>query len=164
MLRLMPVIGHISRHIPEPGLTVTCKGKSHFLKGPMLVYLNAPALHYRKSTWGDDAHDFRPSRWFVQDEFTGKLTQERHIEPEKGSFISWSGGPRVCPGMKMSQVEFVTCMATLFSRVNVEPVVKSGETMEEARARIYEAANDVTPRITTQMVRPEDIVLRWVKR
>jgi len=130
MLRLVPPIAKVSRNLPEPGLTITTsKGKSHFLKGLMLIYLNGPAMNYRKSIWGEDVHDFRLRRWIVEDEFTGKLSQERHIEPEKGSFISWSGGPRICPGMKMSQVEFVTCMATLFSRVNVEPVVKSGETM-----------------------------------
>ncbi|KAM7212893.1 Cytochrome P450 [Rhypophila decipiens] len=172
VLRLIPPQPHLSRHLPAPGVNVHLEtGKSYFLAGPANVYINVLATNHRKSIWGPDSHDFRPSRWISQspEHNPGKPGQEVHFTPEKGTYLPFSGGPRVCPGMKMAEVEFVAAMVRIFSRVSAEPVClpkENGEleTMEQARERTYMVASTTQQRITTQMVNPEGVILRWVKR
>ncbi|KAK4206069.1 cytochrome P450 [Rhypophila decipiens] len=172
VLRLIPPQPHLSRHLPAPGVNVHLEsGKSHFLAGPANVYINHLATQYRKSIWGPDSHDFRPGRWISQspEHNPGKPGQEVHITPEKGTYLPFSGGPRICPGMKMAEVEFVAAMVRIFSRVSAEPVCmpkENGEleTMEQARERTYMVASTTQQRITTQMANPEGVILRWVKR
>jgi hypothetical protein len=66
--------------------------------------------------------------------------------------------------MKMAQVEFLAVMLTLFRKARVSPVTGGAETMETARERLKGLMKDSQPRITLQMNRPKDVVLRWVER
>jgi hypothetical protein len=66
--------------------------------------------------------------------------------------------------MKMAQVEFLAVMLTLFRKARVSPVTEGAETMEMARERLKGLMKDSQPRITLQMNRPKDVVLRWVER
>ncbi len=79
-------------------------------------------------------------------------------------FLPWSAGPRVCPGQKMSQVEFVIAIATLFRQCRVKPVVRKGENSEQAKARLSELMEDSQPRLTLQMNNPEEVHLKWTRR
>ena len=81
-----------------------------------------------------------------------------------GTFLPWSSGPRRCPGIKMSQVEFVAVMATIFREYRVSPMVSEGETMEMAKERLEAVMYDSQPRITMQMNRPQDAKLKWARR
>jgi hypothetical protein len=78
--------------------------------------------------------------------------------------MPWSSGPRTCPGQKMSQVEFVSVVMTIFRRCNVEPIPKSGQSMKQAREDLLGLAQDSTSVLALQMNRPEDIRLRWTRR
>ncbi|KAM7201214.1 Cytochrome P450 [Naviculisporaceae sp. PSN 640] len=176
ILRLLPAQPHLSRSLPTSGHSVNVhlpSGESHLFVGPVQVYINIVAMQYRESIWGPDAHDFRPSRWIADDEKKNNLGEENLFIPEKGSYLPFSGGPRICPGMKMAQVEFVSVMVGVFSKVSVEPVcmkIDKGngafemETIEQARLRTYKVASETQQRITTQMANPDGIVLRWVKK
>lgn len=64
----------------------------------------------------------------------------------------------------MAQVEFVAVIATLFRSCTVEVVCQPGESVEEARQRLVKAMQESQPRLTLQIEKPDDIVLRWVKR
>lgn len=86
------------------------------------------------------------------------------ITPDRGTFLAWSSGPRMCPGQKMSQVEFVTVISTLFGRLRVEPAEQKGRGLEEAREHFKELMEDSTTRLTLQMNRPEEFKLRWLER
>ena len=70
----------------------------------------------------------------------------------------------MCPGQKMAQVEFVTVFATLFRRLRVEPVASGERSLEEARRYLLELMQDSQIRLTLQMNKPEEFVLRWVER
>lgn len=105
-------------------------GRTYTILGPCTVYINSVGLHYDRGSWGPDAHTFRPSRWLIPGTDTA---EQRLITPERGTFVPWSGGPRVCPGQKMSQVEFVTVISTLFERLRVEPATQRGQGREETR-------------------------------
>ena len=79
--------------------------------------------------------------------------------------MPWSDGPRVCPGRKFSQVEFVAVMATLFRRHRVRPKLSEGESIEGGQKRIMEMVerrDDMA--LTTQMAQPESVALIWEER
>ncbi|KAM6536020.1 hypothetical protein FALCPG4_005541 [Fusarium falciforme] len=131
-LRLFPPVMHIARSI-QSTQSITANGKTYHIIGPCTVYINSACLHTYPSIWGEDSTSFNPSRWLTPG---CPVENSQLITPEPNSFIPWSGGPRVCPGKKMSQVEFVAIIATLFRTCRVEPVVKPAETMEQARERL----------------------------
>ncbi|KAK3938605.1 cytochrome P450 [Diplogelasinospora grovesii] len=162
-LRLYPPVLHVSRSIKTSQTIRTAEDKSYFIQGPCVVYINNPALHTYKSIWGEDSLEFRPSRWITKG---ADGAEEELITPARGTFSPWSGGPRVCPGQKMSQVEFVTVMAAIFRQCNIEPVPnkEKGETMDQAKKRMLVLTEDSMPRLTLQMNKPEEVYLRWVRR
>lgn len=64
----------------------------------------------------------------------------------------------------MSQVEFVSVFCEIIRDWRVEAVEDAGESQEQARERLKAVILDSAPRITLQMNRPRDAVLRFVKR
>lgn len=126
------------------------------LQAPYAVHINTMALHTSKSSWGPGVLDFEPARW-LQDE-------DEMMHPPKGTYIPWSAGPRVCPGQKMSQVEFMAVIMTLFRRCTVEPVPEPGQSMQQARQGLLDLMEDSQPLLTLQMNRPHDLRLKWQKR
>ena len=139
------------------------------------------ALQCDPAHWGPDAYTWRPSRWLrrTADESTADVpsassaakeagTQngaENLIEPRKGTYMPWSDGPRVCPGRKFSQVEFVAVMAALFRRHWVQPKLMDGESLEEGQARVLRmiGRRDLLA-LTTQMERPDEVAMVWSER
>ncbi|RDI83693.1 hypothetical protein Vi05172_g6265 [Venturia inaequalis] len=166
-LRVYPAVIHIARYFHTDQSIKTCKD-SHLIKGPAKVYINAAALHSDTATWGADALDFKPERWFANrpSPYSPSPNAEipELITPPKGTFIPWSGGPRICPGMKMAQVEFVAVIATLFRSCKVEVVLREGESDIEARERLVMSMQESQPKLTLQIENPEDVVLRWLTR
>jgi cytochrome P450 len=101
----------------------------------MTVYVNSHAMHSNAAIWGADVNVFKPSRWINPS--TGEI-----ITPPKGTFLPWSGGPRVCPGMKMAQVEFVATFSTLFRGARCVALLDEGRTEEEQSERLEELMAD----------------------
>lgn len=64
----------------------------------------------------------------------------------------------------MAQVEFVGVMREIFASWKVEAVGRCGETEVMARERLKAVVKASQPKITLQVRRPSDVVLRWVKR
>lgn len=130
------------------------------------VNINVQALHTDPSTWGDDSLSWRPDRWLVPSSTENPL-QERSsgqtfIFPPQGSFIPWADGPRVCPGQKFAQVEFVAVIATLLSRHRVKPVLQEGQSDSKGRQALLEMVNDsAISAITLQMQQPKKIAFQW---
>jgi cytochrome P450 len=120
------------------------------------------ALHTSLSTWGPDALDFNPARWICPS--TERDVGETIKAPPRGTYLPWSFGPRMCPGQKMSQVEFVTVIATLFRRCTAEPASKEAEDKGEARQQLLALMQDSQPVLTLQMNRPNDVYLNWKGR
>ena len=133
------------------------------------VNVNVEGLHTDPKTWGPDALVWRPSRWLrpAQSEKIASpgSTQEFFVEPDPGTFIPWSDGPRSCVGRKFSQVEFVAVLTTLFSQYRVRPVLQAGE-LEADGQRALESMvdNSAISAVTLQMREPRKRALRWVKR
>ncbi|KAK2029011.1 cytochrome P450 [Colletotrichum zoysiae] len=193
VLRLYPPLTHLMRSTEtaqtmsypssHPPASASSSSPSTFTLGaaPSLVYINTVALHTSPSTWGPDALAFKPSRWLqpanaavpgdekeeeaeVKKKGDQSPPSQQFFTPPRGTYVPWSGGPRACPGQKMSQVEFVTVVATLFRRCTVEPARRAGESAEGARRRLLDLTRDSQPIVTLQMKRPDEVRLRWTRR
>ncbi|PYH78661.1 putative cytochrome P450 monooxygenase [Aspergillus uvarum CBS 121591] len=155
VLRLFPPVLHSTRAVSGPQQLVSEKG-THLLAPPMNVMVSAMAIHLDTTIWGEDATVFRPSRW-IDD--TGKVKT-----PPKGTFLPWSGGPRVCPGLKMSQVEFVSTIATLFRSARCEPMPVDGISQpEDLRRRLVRLTDNAIAKSTLQVKDHKTVQLRWVR-
>ncbi|KAJ9604023.1 hypothetical protein H2200_011546 [Cladophialophora chaetospira] len=126
------------------------------------VTLNVYAVHSDPRWWGKDNLEWKPQRWITTDPKTGK---EMIAPPPTGTtFVPWSAGPRICPGKKFSQVEFVAVISTLLKEYRLEPMALEGKTKEEAGAALIEVLEDSMNVITPKMRRPEDAGVVFVKR
>ena len=142
---------------------LTIAGRQHLIPANTFVVTNSQALHCDPKIWGSDALVWRPDRWISNP--GAPLGEEELLEPSPGSFVGWAEGPRICPGMKFSQVEFVGVIAVLFSSCTVSPKRQDGESEEGAKGRLVNMIEDsgITA-ITLQMRRPRDVGLVWRER
>lgn len=128
------------------------------------VTINVQGLHTNPRTWGSNALMWHPKRWIINPT-EGNLESETMMEPTKGTFVPWADGPRVCPGRKVAQVEFVAVMATLFQSHRVSPALLEGESHEHARGRLVDMVNDSgISAITLQMQHPKNASLVWTRK
>jgi cytochrome P450 len=125
--------------------------------------LNLVSLHTDPKSWGEDALVWKPARFI---ETGASIGDEVLTAPSDGSFQPWVSGPRVCPGKKFAQVEFVAVIATLLRnhRVSVESLV--GETEEQKMQRVLDVAEDSQVGISPvlKMNHPEKIRLVWERK
>lgn len=111
--------------------------------------------------WGEDALEWRPQRWVKTTTEEG----DEWVEAKPGTFVSWSHGARDCPGKKFSQVEFVATLAVLLREWWIDPVVREGEGMDEARARVLRhIETDSGAVVLLQMLHPERVPLVLKRR
>ncbi len=81
-----------------------------------MVEWSTYVIHRNPKIWGDDALDFNPERWL-------KMTSQ----PSQFVFNAFHGGPRVCLGRNMAELEGTFVLACLLKRYNVrvvQPVVR----------------------------------------
>jgi cytochrome P450 len=117
-------------------------------------------LYADEQIWGTDVMEFDPRRWIVVDD---KGSERLKDDTDQIGFLPWLTGPRVCPGKKFSQVEFVAGLASILATFRIKPVAKSGETEEEARARLKWAMDNAEYYMTPKIGRPETYGIRFVR-
>ena len=168
-MRLFPPLVHIARTTDKNhDVTITTSTQTYLIPRGTNIYISSVGLHRDQSTWGKDGDTFRPTRWIVDetittDSPTSTIANLRTMP--KGTFLPWSTGPRSCPGMKMSQVEFVSVFMTIFLKYRCEAVRQRPEMTDESAQRRFEAImEDSAPRLTLQMNRSQDLKIRWIKR
>ncbi|KAI4108460.1 MAG: hypothetical protein L6R37_001064 [Teloschistes peruensis] len=125
------------------------------------VNINLQALHTDPKLWGPDALEWRPTRWLQK---SSPHEKESFISTAPGQYMPWADGPRVCPGQKFAQVEFVRVMFASLGGYRVVPVPKEGGegekgAREEVRAMVEDSGIQA---ITLQMREPGRVGLRWV--
>lgn len=122
----------------------------------MDVFVSQYIVHMDPQHWGPDPEAFRPTRWFDD---AGQL-----ITPGKGTFFPWSDGGRICPGMKMSQVEFVATMASMFRSLKCEIVPTDGlHRPEDLQQRLKDLMANSVSKLTLQFRDSKAVKLRWIK-
>ncbi|KAM3417235.1 hypothetical protein BST61_g5494 [Cercospora zeina] len=172
-LRLFTPLVHMAKQTVTEQTITTSKGTFWFPPNATL-YVNNIGLHLAPDVWRnlnlhtgwndrENDHDeelFRPSRWLNATSSSNSDLDSQpssFFQPPKGAFAPWSLGPRICPGQKMAQVEFVSIFVTLFRRYRVEAVSErrgeSGEweSKEEVRERLERRLKDSESILTLQM-------------
>lgn len=162
-LRLYSPIIRMLRTNDAPQELKMSKGVIH-LPANSAVTINIIALHLDPEVWpninrcsdpswvGDDDQvlpdesTFRPSRWINPDTAPRRLYQ-----PPKGYFLPWSHGPRVCPGQKMAQVEFVAVILKLLQNYRIDAVPLAGEKREDVKRRLDKVMGGCIPKMTLVM-------------
>ncbi|KAG5953830.1 hypothetical protein E4U53_001903 [Claviceps sorghi] len=171
-LRLYAPASHIRRDTVSPQVLRTAKGAVPVPAGAR-IYVNVVAIHllpvwrginhasdpafYRDAhPTGMDAEDeyaFRPSRWLNPPD---EGRQGIYIPPQ-GTFAPWSGGPRVCPGKKLAQVEFTAVLLTLLQRYRIEAVPLEGEGRARMDERLDATLRDSSRETVLQMNQVVDV-------
>jgi cytochrome P450 len=116
--------------VTEAKQDIIINDKPYTIPANTVIAINLAGLHNNPAYWGKDAQIWSPRRWI-----TSSSTEELVSFPS-ASFIPWASGPRVCPGKKFSQVEFVAVIAFLLRSHRVEPVLLERETISQASNRI----------------------------
>ena len=194
-----PVIS-LPRHTESTPQALTVEGKMHVIPAGSFVSLNLIATHTWPRYWGEDAGEWKPTRWIdsplssVTNTTSSSSTtapsppppsintilenESLKPPPKKHSFRPWFEGPRVCPGKKFAQVEFVAVLAVLFRdwkvSVKPEPVAASSspssssspplESPTQTKQRVMNVIRDSRVKITLQMQKPTRVGLVWERR
>ncbi|QSS51007.1 cytochrome P450 [Histoplasma capsulatum var. duboisii H88] len=153
ILRFFPPVLHSNRSVFKPQQIVD-GNRTRLLTPPMDILISQLSMHLDPTIWGADVNEFRPSRWIDE---SGQL-----ITPPKGAYIPWSSGPRICPGIKMSQVEFVATLTTLFRSARCDPLPTAGiEEPEALRQRLLRVTLDSVSKLSLQIRHANEVHLRW---
>jgi cytochrome P450 len=144
----------------------------HTIPPNTAVFINNAAVQMDRDIWSSDTLVWRPGRW-VQTQSNNPIdttqikpeSADTPIVPVERAYIPWAAGPRVCPGKKFSQVEFVAAIAVLFHQYRVTPIVDvhKGETEASARERTMQVLADSDMALAMRMNHPERLRLRWDK-
>ena len=145
-LRLYSPVSHVHRETASPQTLQTSAGAirvpaktriyvnsvaSHLLPSWRNRQSDPPFLQAEKEGMDRDEYAFRPSRWLNPP----GSAQALYHQP-KGTWVPWAMGPRVCPGMKMAQVEFSAALLTLLRRHRIHAAPMEGEGRSETEARL----------------------------
>lgn len=146
---------------PQELTIITPNGESSVTINPeTLVGTNFYAGHL-SPRWGPDAATFNPKRFISTSATTG---QETFSIPEGVLHMPWAFGPRICPGKKFSQVEFVAVVAHILSEYRVEVLKHHGESEVAARGRMMGVLDEKYFNISAHLRRPGDAGVRFARR
>jgi cytochrome P450 len=141
--------------------TLQIGNTTHTIPPDTFLAVNFSALQTDPKYWGPDSLSWRPQRWIQIDSSTGKETLRG--PPDGAEYFAWSYGPRVCPGKKFSQVEFVAAIAVLLGRYKIEPMVK-GTDGDEARRALERIVEDSYFLLAPKIKRARDGGIALVRR
>ncbi|KAF1979688.1 cytochrome P450 [Bimuria novae-zelandiae CBS 107.79] len=127
------------------------------------IVLNLHAMHTTSHHYVSP-QEWKPSRWITSSSST-RLEEEKLL-PRPQNFAPWASGPRICPGMKFSQVEFTGVLSTVLRQAWVTPSTKDGSDAEEEARKTVQALVKDSALIgaTVSMRRPGEVWLRVVRR
>lgn len=163
------------------GQRLTIDGKEYALPPGTTIKLDFAALHHDPDSWGADALEFRPDRWIPSaaqggdgegvsgaskegggEQRSYDWQSKSLITTAPGTFLPWTGGPRVCPGKKFSQVEFTRAVFEMFKGgARVRVAREEGESQEQAEARAWDILNQTRVSFVVKMVDSEKLGVKW---
>ncbi|KAJ7497201.1 cytochrome P450 [Mycena latifolia] len=82
--------------------TVNEEKRSFTVPKGTFIHVSMEAFNVDKSIWGDDAWDFNPDRWDNLPEAV------QHYPWHFSNILSFSAGPRACPGLRFALIEIKT--------------------------------------------------------
>ncbi|EPE35655.1 Cytochrome P450 [Glarea lozoyensis ATCC 20868] len=201
-MRLVPAICSIPK-ISSGDQNVRVDGRDFVIPDDTFIHINVVGTNRNPRYWPKfksqitgkehDMDDFVPERWLngAKRESSDKLVDGLETAsfetstatslrgPEKGAFMTFSDGPRACPGRRFAQVEITAVLAAIFQRYSVELDVGEWASEKELkdmgkveRKALYDVAIQSArekirrsrQNITLQLARGDRIPLRFVRK
>lgn len=116
-----PLVANVPRVVGKQGVTID----GHLFKEGIHLSVNAWVMHLSKEIWGDDANEFKPDRWLLDD----NTYREKFLIPVSNFLLGWvlrgdlkgtnteflqfSAGYGSCPGQNLARVEILKVASTL---------------------------------------------------
>jgi cytochrome P450 len=134
-LRWMPPVSAIPKWTPEEQ-PLNVNGVGCTVPKNTMIALNVPAAHRNPNQWphgkpgrphdleyapsnpDDDLGEFKPERWLPS-----SSNNAGSYRPERGAYLPFSEGSRICIGRRFTQVEMVALLAVIFQNYSVELAV-----------------------------------------
>lgn len=167
-LRTYSPLNLLPKHSKE-AQTFTYRGQTVYVPPNTDISIAIISTQHNPLYWGDDAWEFRPSRWLMPSGYipppnssNEAPAHENILCPPKGAFVAFSAGFRACLGRKFAQVEFCTLIAVLLKEYSVELVREGKEEWESARDKAMAKMFNRTTSIAMRM--NEKVKVRFVKR
>jgi cytochrome P450 len=162
LTQLVKLSGPCARTIVLPSRTVTVPAGTN-------IHLSLCAMHTHPDYWGSSSLTFQPERFISHPQTNSQFhtMEDEVVAPDTSAhFFPWAYGQRICPGKKFSQVELVAAVAVMFWDYRVDPVPQSGETMQDARRRLFATGLEVDHegKMLFEMANPETTRLVWSRR
>ena len=117
-LRLYPPVPFEIKQTIEP---VTLPDGTSLPEGAIVVWC-IWALNRSHTTFGDDAHSFKPERWLEEDPSNPNKVHFTGGERSAGEFPVFNGGPRSCLGKKMAELMACWVIVRFLSEWDFEEV------------------------------------------
>ncbi|CAG8951431.1 hypothetical protein HYFRA_00007347 [Hymenoscyphus fraxineus] len=181
-LRLFGPVQTLPRDTEDTPTTLQIQGTTHTIPPNTLFMINFSCAHTDTNYWGqtsnsnpkspsssEDAWTFRPSRWITHPNHTTHTTNpptpfnEDLLIPPRGTYYPWASGPRICPGRKFSQVEFVAVIARLFRGHHLKVAALPGESDAMVRERTRAVLADSSVKLTLSMNDSTRVRFIWVE-
>jgi cytochrome P450 len=121
-LRLAPVIGmNLSRTTPAPSASRSgpLMLSGYHIPPGSIVGCNPWGLHRNPDIFGQDANEFRPTRWLE----SSKDSNGMRSDTDRIS-LSWGGPSRSCPGRHLGELILYKTVAELLRRFDIEVTLK----------------------------------------
>ncbi|KAH7230341.1 hypothetical protein MRS44_011974 [Fusarium solani] len=106
-MRIFPSVGYgLPRHVPKGG-SVVC---NHHFKAGVRLGINAHVIHFDRSIFGEDADEFKPQRWLVD---------EAKVNHMNKYMFQFGAGSRSCVGKNVSLQEIWKVVTALVRRYRI---------------------------------------------
>ncbi|KAH9871815.1 hypothetical protein J1614_006072 [Plenodomus biglobosus] len=113
-----PVVNLFSRVTPDEGDVVTINGTDNYIPGGTLIGYSAWTMHRNnRALYGEDAHVFRPERWFLDTSIAEN--QDRLARMTKTNDMIFGYGRWVCLGRNIALIEIHKCVFELLRYFNL---------------------------------------------
>lgn len=107
-LRIHPGVGQlIPRDVPAGGLTIC----GQYLPEGTVVGCNAWTIHRDRGIFGEDADEFVPERWLVDD--------EERVRAMDNAMFTFGAGSRICLGKNIALLEISKLVPELLRRFEI---------------------------------------------
>jgi cytochrome P450 len=116
-LRIHPIMAFLSRRVVPPGSGLEIPD-GRVLPPGTIVGISPWLTHFDEGTFGNDAKEFKPSRWL---RFQGEVDSEynKRLQAMNAADLSWGAGSRSCLGKNIAYAEMYKLVATLYSVFDV---------------------------------------------
>jgi cytochrome P450 len=97
-----PITAVVPKKVPAGGDSFIVDGKQYFFPAGTNISYNVMGLHTRKDIFGEDAAEFRPERWLIED---NEVNREKLVEMTRTTEMIFGYGKYQCLGKPIAWME-----------------------------------------------------------